>query len=1394
MIVSADGNDTANCGKSNSCRTIDFAITHRAADNDIIKINNIKLSKDPRPFLIHGSFSMFRNITLIGFNGRPVISSQTDLFYRHRSSYFFEEKNLEGNKSITLQMKNLILRGIGIARFTEFSSSSKIFFENSHFENITTSKEIIHFEVSPNKLHAISVYFKHCNFTNNVAENRSSIINIKHCNNVFNKCSFMNNLSAGKGSISLTGVNSLFENSYFEKNIAMNGGALYAFGSSVIESLNCSFRENNARFYGGAIFTSGKSLIIKQSSFEGNTVSGRSGLGGAIFLHAATFCSISGSNFTKNKAKMDGGAVYHSREKFNDSYIGPSTFNNLTEHTKLFAHSEIHQIALMQSTYYTTEQKFYGKSLSKSIFDQNIKYRINERQVFPPTLYSKPSTEQNFPYQKGFYTTNQAKDEGKLLVKMSLLKNNIAEYGGGGAVYSYDSPHFTILNSSFIENKAKLAGGAVVNYRGKLKIKTSLFKSNNAPIGGAIASVTGKNSTISESSFVANEAKLMGGAIHFNNGSLRIKSSSFSRNRANQGGTIFYSLYGQTLAINSSSFIGNDAANGGTIFFAGKRLLVTSSVFDSNTAHGPGGEGGALNLQHDKRSIKSKRGKISITHCIFHGNLASFRGGAIFADSWSLQISHSLFQSSPYPHNESYFGGEFIYSFCTVTLEHTSFKDVDSYNAHNSLIIHVHRPNVAMNLTFKTDVYIKCLSGKNIEMLNKKTRKHNHPNSFEFLEVSCSLCPKNLYSLSAGHIYSFLSNNSVEKKQIKCKRCPFGGNCDKGKIQATEAFWGYVSEEEIRFNSCPFRYCCSGKECKNYSSCHTGRTGTLCGTCEKGLTENLMNADCLEHTSCEHPWYWLVIAIAGIIYLIMLVYLDQMAKAVKVLLIPSYCLNHSRSSYKDKLIIIWSKIGKQIRSVRQKLSLTGKIQVLTDDVYIEVLGGEETTEEVKATRNEPELQRHEKMQEVISSQQAGEVNFFAGLLKIIIFFYQTNVLFKVHTGSKSCGFAYIFQDTVYTLFNLRVNIDGVLSHNLSWCPLENLRPVSKVLLKASFIVYLFILLLFAFTLLKIGRLLRIIHTVNNKLMESSRLFHCSLRLILISYAGITATCFSLLSCVEFHNLGTNLFIDGSIRCYTWWQNIILFVVFCWVVPFPLAIYAASQMIHNRILSVSKLFPCILFPIPTICYWFYTCISSPKRNSQASSDSFIVNKSIQKALETLEGPFRKMKGTNASTSLPLSWESIIILRKLLLISLKTFVIHTFFRLFSMLLCTALFLIHHVKVQPFSSNLLNIIESISLTMLIIIGLLNILPAYNYIYPTYFYVEIKGIIGTLSHIETIVNLAFPFIIILFLSIFTCIRFFQFLLLLYQAFVKLIRYCSRYNKYEIVNYDDDSFHYIDK
>ena len=246
------------------------------------------------------------------------------------------------------------------------------------------------------------------------------------------------------------------------------------------------------------------------------------------------------------------------------------------------------------------------------------------------------------------------------------------------------------------------------------------------------------------------------------------------------------------------------------------------------------------------------------------------------------------------------------------------------------------------------------------------------------------------------------------------------------------------------------------------------------------------------------------------------------------------------------------------------------------------------------------------------------------------------------------------------LFNLR--IDGSFSQALSWCPFDNLQPVSKVLLKSSFIFYLFVLVLITLTLLKISRKLKMIPSEHVEASNSYRLVLCTLRLILISYAGITTACFSLLSCVGYRNQEKILFIDGSIKCYTWWQKVVLFVVFCWIFPFPVAICTTSNLLHNNIPPFRRLFCCLLFPMPTICYWLYICILHSQKDGRELRASSVMSQTSKEAMNILEGPFRKRNCTEVSKQHPLPWESILIGRRLVLILIKAFIINTSVRLF------------------------------------------------------------------------------------------------------------------------------------
>ena len=741
----------------------------------------------------------------------------------------------------------------------------------------------------------------------------------------------------------------------------------------------------------------------------------------------------------------------------------------------------------------------------------------------------------------------------------------------------------------------------------------------------------------------------------------------------------------------------------------------------------------------------------------------------------NLWIVSSSFRSMLfYPQSKAYFGGELLYSKSQVVLELVSFLDADNFNLQNSLILYqstITKKNgnlIEWNhlmIYFKTKVHIKCLTGKNVAASNNTSQ---YKNIFPFMSVSCSFCSHNFYSLHMSHIDLFSQNHSMKRTNVECYRCPLGGVCERGKIRAADNFWGFIVGKEVRFVSCPFGYCCFNKECVNHFSCHAGRTGILCGRCEKDLTENLVTADCLQTENCRHPWYMLVVAIIGIVYVSVLMYTNEITKTLKVMLVPIFMSTYLK--YCTETPIKIPEICKYMLhhiSIRFVSGFNGgcEIQYLTDDVYVQDTGNEEESEQMQGW---VELVNDEEMQSIVSIGKVdSEDNVFPGLLRIVLFFYQTNVLFKIYTGSKSHGLVQMFQETMSALFNLR--IDGAFAQNLSWCPIDNLQPVSKVLLKSFFILCLFFLTFLVFLLCKAGRLLKIITTKLN----NARLLCCILRLALISYAGITAACFSFLSCIQLGHLGKVLFIDGSISCYRWWQMIVICVVCFWIVPFPVTIYTSSQLLHRNILSANQIFLCLLFPLPAICYCLYTCY---KTASKDNDDVENLSQDARDILQIIEGPFRRLDNFSVDTSYRLCWESVLIGRRLVLIFMKTFINNTLVRLSLMLLCTNLFLMHHIYAKPFSSNLVNNIETVSLLLLDIICFLNIFPGFCYMYPRYSYDHTKDFIQALQTIESALNLVFPSLVGSVVAILICIRIFQFIIWLCKCCCRLIRFCSKY------------------
>ena len=125
-----------------------------------------------------------------------------------------------------------------------------------------------------------------------------------------------------------------------------------------------------------------------------------------------------------------------------------------------------------------------------------------------------------------------------------------------------------------------------------------------------------------------------------------------------------------------------------------------------------------------------------------------------------------------------------------------------------------------------------------------------------YINIQCERCPPRRYTIQRGE---FVFN---ESNDIQCQKCPRGGVCDSGLVTTKPNFWGYNNKKNIDFVQCPPGYCCDSSNCVTYDSCHENRSGTLCGRCEKGMSESLFSTQCIPNTDCYLGYFFLIGTIA----------------------------------------------------------------------------------------------------------------------------------------------------------------------------------------------------------------------------------------------------------------------------------------------------------------------------------------------------------------------------------------------------------------------------------------------------------------------------------------------------------------------------------------------------
>ena len=676
------------------------------------------------------------------------------------------------------------------------------------------------------------------------------------------------------------------------------------------------------------------------------------------------------------------------------------------------------------------------------------------------------------------------------------------------------------------------------------------------------------------------------------------------------------------------------------------------------------GKGGALYFSRGPHSTLSYA---AISNCLFKNNTAELLGGCIYADQ-NILLSNVYMEYSQYKQDRHILPSQISSNLGSV-LRNVTIKMINSTSNGDVANFGVGYKPVKIDDTSK----FVCSKGSLLRYRTLSLSPHHEQvvsinQSIRSYSFRCEICPPDFYSLHD----SILQNWSLTV--TKCMHCSSGGQCRFGDIKAKNNFWGYedINTGKVKFIQLPRGYGCSKEDCATYDACAPHREGTLCGTCKKGYSESVFSAKCMLNKKCQRVKFWLITVFTSVLFLILMLYKQEITKFLKSQFAVIRKQQQQRKNHDDR-----------------------NVALITDDAYVS---------------NDEYLYHREQFQQYnnVVANEEEDSDVVTGFLKITFYFYQIDHVLRAYSHEVESKILRGFGHSVGSFFNFEFFMGG--REDSATCAFFDTTPIWKIAIRISLVAIVLATLVVIFIFFKIYQRLRdklrrrsdSSFSVNNKGEKFvDRLLMVTFEIIVLSYAVITKAIFNLLTCVEVDDKQV-LFIQGSIQCYQPWQTFLKGIGLCWVVPFCLFALLLPSLIQDKQLSKKGTFFGIAFPMLFLFYIGFKRYFSNERQGQrnlAPSNSFM--DSIQRYIS---GPFKSKHKHQTQ------WEGVYLVRRLILVSLNTFVRDQIYKLYSMLLLQVLFLIHHVCMKPFKNKLLNVVETISLTALIMLNCVKTFAVYD------------------------------------------------------------------------------------
>lgn len=328
-------------------------------------------------------------------------------------------------------------------------------------------------------------------------------------------------------------------------------------------------------------------------------------------------------------------------------------------------------------------------------------------------------------------------------------------------------------------------------------------------------------------------------------------------------------------------------------------------------------------------------------------------------------------------------------------------------------------------------------------------------------------------------------------------------------------------------------------------------------------------------------------------------------------------------------------------------------------------------------------------------EQRGQVNeeeTDSGYLKIVFYYYQVADLF-VNDSLAEKLHELPFVNIISSAYNFQV--DSI--YKGIGCPFVGLTAVTKQLF----------LSLAVFTTMGNVVLIYCVHFVVNMVRKKRipsvhHYMAAILEILLLGYDRLAETSLNLMHCVP---IGSEhrLFIDGNTVCWRSWQYVLLGYSVIFVVPFIAVLYYGSKKLHKSSISARTFLAACVVPLPFLAYWLYMHFCKKRREDSAMRPND--DDGAGEIIKVLQGPFRPPNEEDQGT---LHWESVLIGRRLILLSIHSFIPNAMLRVLFLAVACELMAIHHFVRKPFQHTSANRVESVSLVVLSIMAIINLTQA--------------------------------------------------------------------------------------